>query len=36
MVCDLRKLSGYSEFGIVSWLGGDTVAFWKKLRKNFR
>ena len=27
MVCDLRKLSGFSEFGIFSWLGGDTVAF---------
>jgi len=32
---DLRKLSGFSEFKIVSVPLGDAVAFWKKLRKNF-
>jgi len=27
VVCDLRKLSGFSEFGIVSVPPGDAVAF---------
>jgi len=27
VVCDLRKLSGFSEFGIVSMPPGDAVAF---------